>query len=90
MKRFFSLVRQRRSPRGFSLVESVVSLGIISFGFLALVPLLALGLKAAQTARGDCTTSQIAETMNGNICRCGCYTRIADAIRVAANEGANA
>lgn len=36
------------------------------------------------------TDAQIAETMNGNICRCGCYSRIADAIRVAANAGANA
>jgi isoquinoline 1-oxidoreductase alpha subunit len=36
------------------------------------------------------TDAQIAETMNGNICRCGCYTRIADAIRVAASEGASA
>jgi aerobic-type carbon monoxide dehydrogenase small subunit (CoxS/CutS family) len=36
------------------------------------------------------TDAQIAENMNGNICRCGCYSRIADAIRVAANEGANA
>jgi aerobic-type carbon monoxide dehydrogenase small subunit (CoxS/CutS family) len=36
------------------------------------------------------TDAQIAETMNGNICRCGCYSRIADAIRVAANEGASA
>jgi aerobic-type carbon monoxide dehydrogenase small subunit (CoxS/CutS family) len=36
------------------------------------------------------TDAQIAETMNGNICRCGCYGRIADAIRVAANEGVKA
>ncbi len=35
----------------------------MSFGFLALVPLLVLGLKAAQVARGDRATSQIAETM---------------------------
>jgi type II secretory pathway pseudopilin PulG len=63
MKRFFSLGHSQRSRRGFSLVESVVSLGIMSFGFLALVPLLVLGLKAAHLARGDRTTSQIAETM---------------------------
>jgi Tfp pilus assembly protein PilV len=63
MKRFSSLIHQRRSCRGFSLVESVLSLGIMSFGFLALAPLLALGLKSAQVAREDRMTAQIAETM---------------------------
>jgi isoquinoline 1-oxidoreductase alpha subunit len=33
---------------------------------------------------------QIADAMNGNICRCGCYGRIASAIKVAAAEGAHA
>jgi isoquinoline 1-oxidoreductase alpha subunit len=34
--------------------------------------------------------AQITDAMNGNICRCGCYARIASAIKVAANEGATA
>ncbi len=36
--------------RGFSLVESALSIGVLSFGFLALAPLLALGLTSAQIA----------------------------------------
>ena len=63
MKRFLSPAFRRRSRRGFSLVESVLSLGIVSFGFLALAPLLALGLNSARLAREDRMTSQIAETM---------------------------
>ena len=59
MKQFrFKLGRQRR--RGFSLVEGVLSLAIISFGFLALAPLLVLGLGSAHLARENRATAQIA------------------------------
>ncbi len=34
--------------------------------------------------------AQIVAAMNGNICRCGCYARIAGAIKVAAAEGVHA
>jgi type II secretory pathway pseudopilin PulG len=62
MKQFrFKLGRQRR--RGFSLVEGVLSLGIISFGFLALAPLLVLGLGSAHLARENRATAQIAATL---------------------------
>jgi aerobic-type carbon monoxide dehydrogenase small subunit (CoxS/CutS family) len=36
------------------------------------------------------TDAEITEAMNGNICRCGCYARIAGAIKVAAAAGAKA
>jgi aerobic-type carbon monoxide dehydrogenase small subunit (CoxS/CutS family) len=36
------------------------------------------------------TDAEITEAMNGNICRCGCYARIAGAIKVAAGEGVRA
>jgi uncharacterized protein (TIGR02598 family) len=63
MKRFFSPIHLQRSCRGFSLVESVLALGIMSCGVLALAPLLTLGLNSAQVARGDRMMAQIAETM---------------------------
>ena len=36
------------------------------------------------------TDAQIAQAMNGNICRCGTYMRIKDAIHLAANGGRRA
>src|SRR5262245_24405810 len=33
------------------------------------------------------TDEQISDAMNGNICRCGTYTRIREAIKIAANLG---
>jgi len=50
-------------PWGFSLVESVLSLGVLSFGFLALAPLLALGLTRAGAAHENRTAAQIASTL---------------------------
>jgi type II secretory pathway pseudopilin PulG len=62
MKQFrFKIGRQRR--QGFSLVEGVLSLGIMSFGFLALAPLLVLGLGSAHLARENRATAQIAATL---------------------------
>jgi uncharacterized protein (TIGR02598 family) len=63
MKRFFSPFRSGRSRRGFSLVETVLSLGVMSFGFLALAPLLTLGLNGARMARENRVTAQIAATL---------------------------
>jgi uncharacterized protein (TIGR02598 family) len=48
---------------GFSLVEATFSIGLMSFGFLTLSPLLALGLKTARLARDDRATAQVAQTL---------------------------
>jgi uncharacterized protein (TIGR02598 family) len=48
---------------GFSLVEATFSIGLLSFGFLALAPLLAVGIKSARLARDDRATAQIAQTL---------------------------
>src|SRR5271155_5438300 len=48
---------------GFSLVEATFSIGLLSFTFLTLAPLLALGLKTARLARDDRATAQIAQTL---------------------------
>ena len=44
-------------------MEATFSIGLMSFGFLTLSPLLALGLKTARLARDDRSTSQIAQTL---------------------------
>ena len=36
------------------------------------------------------TTAQIDEAMSGNICRCGTYHRIREAVKVASNAPVNA
>ena len=48
---------------GFSLVEATFSIGLLSFGFLSLAPMLGLGLKTARLARDDRATAQIAQTL---------------------------
>lgn len=63
MKHFFLTIHRRESRRGFSLVESVLSVGIMSFGFLALVPLLALGMNGARMAQENRAMAQIAGTL---------------------------
>lgn len=40
-----------------------MSLGILSFGFLTLAPLLAIGLKGTRQARDNRTTAEIARTL---------------------------
>lgn len=44
-------------------MEATLSLGLVSFGFLVLIPLLALGLKTSRQARDNRTISQIAQTV---------------------------
>jgi uncharacterized protein (TIGR02598 family) len=52
-----------RRRQGFSLAEATLSIGLFSFGFLSLVPLLAFGLKTARQTRDSRTTVQIAQTL---------------------------
>ena len=63
MKLFFTNVGRRRTQRGFSLVEATLSLGVMSFGLMTLVPLLVVGMKSSRFARDDRTTGQIAQTL---------------------------
>jgi type II secretory pathway pseudopilin PulG len=48
---------------GFSLVETSLSVGVLSFGFLALSPLLAVSQKTAQRAHTSRDSAQIAQTL---------------------------
>ena len=54
---------EKKRRGGFSLVEATFTIGLMSFGFLTLAPLLALGLKTARLARDDRATAQIAQTL---------------------------
>ncbi len=62
MKRFFH-PKGAQAKTGFSLVEVALSLGVFGFGFITLVPLLALGLNSARQSQNDITTAQIAATL---------------------------
>jgi hypothetical protein len=44
-------------------VEATFSIGIVSCGFLTLIPLLASGMHTARLARNDRITGQIAQTL---------------------------
>jgi len=61
MKSFF--LQPRRRKRAFSLVEAALSVGILSFGFLSVVPLVGLGVNSARQARTNRVAAQIAETL---------------------------
>jgi type II secretory pathway pseudopilin PulG len=58
----FRSARIRRC-QGFSLVEAAFSIGVLSFGFLSLAPLVGLGLASARQARDGQLTAQIATTL---------------------------
>ena len=55
--------RGRGKKGGFNLVEATLSIGILSFGVLALLSLLAVGLNASYQARDDRATAQIAQML---------------------------
>jgi aerobic-type carbon monoxide dehydrogenase small subunit (CoxS/CutS family) len=45
-----------------------------------------LTVKALLQENGDPDDDEIAEALGGNLCRCGCYVKIADAVRAAARD----
>ena len=53
----------RKGQLGFSLVEAALSIGVLSFGFLSLAPLLGVGLTSAHQGRESRMGAQIAETL---------------------------
>jgi uncharacterized protein (TIGR02598 family) len=59
---FHQTFHHSHSRGGFSLVETTLSLGILSFGFLAATTMLSLGLNTARQARDNRTTTEIAQT----------------------------
>ncbi len=61
--KLFRLARIKKARQGFSLVEAAFSLGILSFGFLSLAPLVGLGLTSARQARDGQLSAQIATTI---------------------------
>jgi len=63
MKLILFKARKRKERGGFNLVEATLSLGILSFGFLTLAPLLALGLNTARIAHANRDSAQIAQTL---------------------------
>jgi len=64
MNLFLRQISWRGQARGgFSLVETALSLGILSFGFLSLISMMSLGLKAAGQSRDNLTSAQIAQTL---------------------------
>ncbi len=70
-------MRHHQRLSGFSLVEVVVAIGIASFALLAVVGLLPVGMKSAQTAREQAAAASVmnsianalryAETTNGTV-----------------------
>ena len=48
---------------GFSLVEAMLSLGLLSFGLLSMVALMEVGLRSARVAHDKRDTTQIAQTL---------------------------
>jgi aerobic-type carbon monoxide dehydrogenase small subunit (CoxS/CutS family) len=45
-----------------------------------------LAVRALLQERPDPSDAEIAEALGGNLCRCGSYVKIADAVRIAARE----
>jgi uncharacterized protein (TIGR02598 family) len=63
MRPFFFRYRKSNPRDGFSLVEATLSIGVLSLGFLTLIPLLAVGLKTARVAHNNRDSTQIAQLL---------------------------
>ena len=61
MNSFRTHFGKKRRKAGFGLAEVSFSIGVLSFGFLSLAPLLALGIKASRGARDERISAHIAE-----------------------------
>lgn len=61
MKSFY--LKHRRSLQGFSLVEAAFSISLLSFGFLSLAPLLALGITTSHHARAHRAMAEVAQSL---------------------------
>ncbi len=62
MKCFYRFFK-KDSRAGFSLVEAAFSIGLLSFGFLSLIPLLGLGLKESRISRDNHIATEIVQTL---------------------------
>jgi Tfp pilus assembly protein PilV len=63
MNSFFLRNKKCKTRGGFSLVEATLSLGLLSFGFLTLAALLAVGLNTARSAHTSRDSTQIAQSL---------------------------
>lgn len=53
--------------RGFSLVEVVLAIGVVSFAMMAMLGTLPIGLKSSQQSRGQVATANIARQLQGEL-----------------------
>jgi len=66
---------ERPKPVGFSLIEVVLSLGILSFAFVGLMGLIPTGLSSLDTAIDSTVESQILQHISA-LCRQSTYTAL--------------
>jgi len=86
-KRVVTIEAVGNSPVGKVLQAAWVDLGVPQCGYCQAGQIMSAAALLARNARP--TDAQIDETMSGNICRCGTYTRIRAAIKqAAAKQGA--
>ena len=53
--------------RAFSLVEVVIAIGIVSFGILAVISLLSMGVQNSLDSADDTNLALMAQTLNGTL-----------------------
>jgi len=70
------------TPIGAKLQEAWVEIDVMQCGYCQAGQIMSASALLAKTPRP--TKDQINEAMEGNICRCACYTRIEQGIRIAA------
>jgi type II secretory pathway pseudopilin PulG len=66
MKRL-NLARQQRKTRGFSLVEVVIALGVITVGFVAVLAVLPASLQTGHSAQDETRAGHIAQSVFGSL-----------------------
>lgn len=70
------------SCKGFSLVEVVLAIGVVSFAMMAVLGILPVGLKSAQESRGQVATANISRQLQGELQQLSFQSNGTDAISV--------
>jgi len=76
------------SPVGLALQQAWLDIDVMQCGYCQAGQL--MNASALLAANPNPSVKEIDTAMQGNICRCACYTRIREAIQLAAKEGVTA
>ena len=86
-KKISTIEHLGQTPLGKSLQKAWLDIDVMQCGYCQAGQLMTASALLAKNPNPS--QDEVDKAMQGNICRCACYTRIRDAIQVAAKQGAS-